>query len=205
VSNIEGSFRITCEHTMRVLRDNKESLMAVLEAFVYDPLINWKLQFPPSPNAADAMAETIQTQPMPSVADGIGMTILTLDLQSEDRPQRRVVANESELIQRENTQPDAINELAIQVLNRVQSKLTGIMLGDLLLILGRDFKPTVELNVPTQVDKLIEQAHSLENLCILYVGWCPVRPLETSPLISSSGEVFENLEDRNILVGSARY
>lgn len=32
VSNIEGSFRITCEHVMRVLRDNKESVMAVLEA-----------------------------------------------------------------------------------------------------------------------------------------------------------------------------
>ena len=32
VSNIEGSFRITCEHVMRVLRENKESVMAVLEA-----------------------------------------------------------------------------------------------------------------------------------------------------------------------------
>lgn len=28
---------------MRVLRENKESVMAVLEAFVHDPLINWKL------------------------------------------------------------------------------------------------------------------------------------------------------------------
>jgi len=28
---------------MTVLRENKESLMAVLEAFVYDPLINWRL------------------------------------------------------------------------------------------------------------------------------------------------------------------
>jgi FKBP12-rapamycin complex-associated protein len=43
VSGIEGSFRNTCEITMGVLRDNKESLMAVLEAFVYDPLINWRL------------------------------------------------------------------------------------------------------------------------------------------------------------------
>lgn len=43
VSGIEGSFRHTCEITMRVLRTNKESLMAVLEAFVYDPLINWRL------------------------------------------------------------------------------------------------------------------------------------------------------------------
>jgi FKBP12-rapamycin complex-associated protein len=32
VSNIEGSFRITCEHVMRVLRANKDSVMAVLEA-----------------------------------------------------------------------------------------------------------------------------------------------------------------------------
>ncbi len=32
VSNIEGSFRTTCEHVMRVLRCNKESVMAVLEA-----------------------------------------------------------------------------------------------------------------------------------------------------------------------------
>ena len=43
VSGIEGSFRNTCEITMQVLRDNKESLMAVLEAFVYDPLITWRL------------------------------------------------------------------------------------------------------------------------------------------------------------------
>ena len=32
VSNIEGSYRITCEYVMRVLRENKESVMAVLEA-----------------------------------------------------------------------------------------------------------------------------------------------------------------------------
>lgn len=43
ISGIEGSFRHTCEITMSVLRANKESLMAVLEAFVYDPLINWRL------------------------------------------------------------------------------------------------------------------------------------------------------------------
>jgi len=35
VSNIEGSYRTTCEHVMRVLRQNKESVMAVLEAVSY--------------------------------------------------------------------------------------------------------------------------------------------------------------------------
>ncbi len=42
VSGIEGNFRSTCEAVMRVMRENKESLMAVLEAFVYDPLISWR-------------------------------------------------------------------------------------------------------------------------------------------------------------------
>lgn len=43
VSGIHGSYKKSCEVTMDVLRDNKDSLMAVLEAFVYDPLIAWRL------------------------------------------------------------------------------------------------------------------------------------------------------------------
>jgi len=43
VSQIEGSFRTTCEAVMKVLRENKESLMAVLEAFMHDPLMHWRL------------------------------------------------------------------------------------------------------------------------------------------------------------------
>lgn len=49
VSGIEGNFRITCENVMRVLRGQKDSLMAVLEAFVHDPLINWRLFSSASP------------------------------------------------------------------------------------------------------------------------------------------------------------
>lgn len=43
VTGIEGTYRSTCESVMTVLRNNKDSLMAVLEAFVYDPLLNWRL------------------------------------------------------------------------------------------------------------------------------------------------------------------
>ena len=43
VSGVEGTFRKTCELVMRVLRMEKDRLMAVLEAFIYDPLINWRL------------------------------------------------------------------------------------------------------------------------------------------------------------------
>ena len=40
---IEGNYRATCENVMEVLRENKDSLMAILEAFVTDPLLNWRL------------------------------------------------------------------------------------------------------------------------------------------------------------------
>jgi serine/threonine-protein kinase mTOR len=42
VAGIEGSYRSTCERTMSVLRASKDSLVAMLEAFVYDPLISWR-------------------------------------------------------------------------------------------------------------------------------------------------------------------
>ena len=30
---------------MSVLRENRDSLIAMLEAFVYDPLVNWRLLY----------------------------------------------------------------------------------------------------------------------------------------------------------------
>ena len=44
--------RSTCENVVRVLRMNKDSVMAMLEAFVHDPLINWRLL-----NTAEADAD----------------------------------------------------------------------------------------------------------------------------------------------------
>jgi len=43
VSGLEGNFRSACEAVMHVLRDNRDSVMAMLEAFVHDPLISWRL------------------------------------------------------------------------------------------------------------------------------------------------------------------
>jgi serine/threonine-protein kinase mTOR len=43
VCGTQGSFEKTCDITMTVLREEKVSVMAMLEAFVFDPLINWRL------------------------------------------------------------------------------------------------------------------------------------------------------------------
>ena len=48
VSAIEGMFRSICERVMGVLRAHQDSLMAMLEAFIHDPLIKWRLLRPDS-------------------------------------------------------------------------------------------------------------------------------------------------------------
>jgi phosphatidylinositol kinase/protein kinase (PI-3 family) len=53
------------------------------------------------------------------------------------------------------------NQHAIKVIQRIQDKLTG-----------RDFKASVVLPIDVQVQKLIEQATSMENLCQCFIGWC---------------------------------
>ncbi|EGF83285.1 hypothetical protein BATDEDRAFT_3972, partial [Batrachochytrium dendrobatidis JAM81] len=37
----DGLFRIACEQVFRVMRNNREILLTLLEAFIYDPLVDW--------------------------------------------------------------------------------------------------------------------------------------------------------------------
>lgn len=37
----QGLFRISCEDILKILRRGRETLLNLLEAFVYDPLIDW--------------------------------------------------------------------------------------------------------------------------------------------------------------------
>ena len=53
VAGVEGTFRKTCELVMHVLRAEKHTVMAMLEAFVYDPLINWRLAYLPTTQEED--------------------------------------------------------------------------------------------------------------------------------------------------------
>ncbi|KAK7963971.1 FKBP12-rapamycin complex-associated protein [Apiospora saccharicola] len=180
VSNIEGSFRITCEQVMRVLRDNKESVMAVLEAFIHDPLLSWGLTNVASPTGPDFRnadrEHAMEANPgaprarRPSILAANQPPSEFLAGQIGDsvtggppgvRPRART--NSSAVNgHTENIETEARNARAVEVLGRVSQKLNG-----------RDFKPEEELEPVTQVNKLIIQATRLENLCQHYIGWCP--------------------------------
>ncbi|TID24911.1 60S ribosomal protein [Venturia nashicola] len=158
VSNIEGSYRTTCEHVMRVLRQNKESVMAVLEAFIHDPLLTWRLDKkdePPEPGFNSERRNSLMSGiPMPQANGGA----------ESGRPDNYRPRNRSSVIPKpvdEKEAKEVQNAKAIQVLARVKEKLTG-----------RDFKAGEELKVDLQVDRLIREATNLENLCQHYIGWC---------------------------------
>ncbi|CCF56244.1 hypothetical protein KAFR_0A08100 [Kazachstania africana CBS 2517] len=143
VSGIEGTFRITCENVMRVLRDNKESLMAILEAFAYDPLIQWGFDLPTEKIIEETGIQLQLSDANELLRKGVVTAEEARKLEAEERTEIR-------------------NARAVLVLRRITNKLTG-----------NDISRFKELNVPEQVDKLIIQAMSIENLCQHYVGWCP--------------------------------
>ena len=180
VSNIEGSFRTTCEHVMRLLRAHKESLMAVLEAFVHDPLLTWRLNTrdsPPEPSFPSERRTSIMGAAMPQEArrgsvmgaaipqDARRGSIMGGDPNAPNerpgssyRPRNRLSSAQAN----GNLDPvekEVQNARALQVLSRVKEKLTG-----------RDFKKQYELEVNEQVEKLLSEATNLENLCQHYIG-----------------------------------
>ncbi|RMX59040.1 hypothetical protein pdam_00009963 [Pocillopora damicornis] len=146
VTGIDGNYRMTCESVMRVLRAHKDSVMAVLEAFVYDPLLNWRLmdstpKIKRSKGRSDTMSEGGE-----DVLEGVEV--------NPERPTKKQSTEHMPSYEDESgPKPEALNKKAVAIVNRVRDKLTG-----------SDFTSNNNLDVPTQVDLLIKQATSHENL-----------------------------------------
>jgi FKBP12-rapamycin complex-associated protein len=152
VSGIEGTFRMTCENVMRVLRENKGSLMAMLEAFAHDPIINWRL-LTDAPTGPDP-----STTARPACSANVALLDGTTGRSAGASTSVRETTNPDVL----EAPEEVLNERAVAVIARINSKLTG-----------KDFGEHVTLDVQSQVQRLVEQATSHENLCQCYIGWCP--------------------------------
>ncbi|PWN54196.1 putative TOR1-1-phosphatidylinositol 3-kinase [Violaceomyces palustris] len=124
VGGIKGTFKVTAENTMRVLRDNKESVLALLEAFVHDPLISWRL-----------VTDDASEQKAPDA--------------SENEASGHFISQAG----------DVRNQRALEVVRRIQNKLNG-----------RDFNPQITLSIPDQIERLVQDATSKENLCVAFIG-----------------------------------
>lgn len=147
VTGYSGTFRITCEKVMKVLRSNKDSLMAVLEAFVYDPLLNWSLNRPVE------------------LSEDFNLSNKTSKF-NLDQDQFRTNPTQDNMVSlTEFKSNKSLNRKAVEIVNRILDKLTG-----------RDFNPNERLTIEKQVDLLCKQATSTENLSQLYVGKYDLEP-----------------------------
>ncbi|KAF2294310.1 hypothetical protein GH714_009143 [Hevea brasiliensis] len=171
VSGIEGNFRSTCENVMQVLRTNKDSVMAMMEAFVHDPLINWRL---------------FNFNEVPQMSM-FGNTHTSAVVNAEESVLVESFLNLNEAVNLLGDANEVLNERAVVVMARMSNKLTGRdfspsssvsslsiqhAVDHSSLILGDSREVDHGLSVKLQVQKLIIQATSQENLCQNY-GWCP--------------------------------
>ncbi|BFF94581.1 serine/threonine-protein kinase Tor [Drosophila madeirensis] len=166
VTGIEGTYRRTCESVMLVLRRNKDSLMAVLEAFVYDPLLNWRL-LDVDKKGNDAAGANGGAAGRGGSGMQVGNSGDSLSNSVEESlPMAKSKTYEAQLQQQagglHNNVADETNSKASQVIKRVKCKLTGT-----------DFQTQKSVNEQQQVELLIQQATNNENLCQCYIGWCP--------------------------------
>ncbi|CAE6464067.1 unnamed protein product [Rhizoctonia solani] len=167
----QGSYRNTCVITMEVLRRNKDSLLAVLEAFVWDPLINWRLMQLAAAAAAAAGAPSsmrggqLRAGPLPAGSNHDTNAGQRTTIGAPSIPNRRVRADENDIFDERSgdigLKQENRDQQALSVYNRVRDKLAG-----------RDFHTKEPLPTIDQVLRLIEQATSYENLCQSFSGWC---------------------------------
>ncbi|KAJ1958371.1 phosphatidylinositol kinase- protein kinase tor1, partial [Dipsacomyces acuminosporus] len=183
VSSIEGSFKFTANHTMRVLRANRDSLMAVLEAFVFDPLVSWSyIQYPESLEGPGNNTASTK-KPNSAHPAGTGKNSHNQQQLQKWNKSKNLAGNNADAGMKEGSRPDdrtsrhskskytgldgkgwqVGNPKARAIVKRISNKL-----------LGTDFDPNVQLTVAAQIEKLIQQATSSENLAPLYNGWVPL-------------------------------
>merc|ERR1712129_546326 len=185
ISGFEGNFRINCEAVMALLREHKESVMAVLEALAYDPLMNWRPEeeeaaHSPSPLTPKSSttkftpdfqiefaAETNKKEEHAihelyaiSLKKKKEKSSLQASSHSVSSGRRRMSSlwMPRELDDTADSR-EHVNKKALQVLQRVSMKLRG---------------SSADQNVKEQVQQLFIDATSHENLSQAYLGWCPL-------------------------------
>ena len=258
VSGIDGTFRLICIKIMQLLRDNKDSLLAILGSFIHDPLISFRLMIPmimkkrkrnmqkvefkkkkknikdegkdgilnlnkkeESSNEIINMENNNNTRNTrnnsisfniisQSVKFNYGGSLGKLNQlyknhienkqneiekekekekeeekedekiednkvdekiesihEEEEKKEKKKMEDDERQIfnlfeENDEIESEELNKIAQMVLNRIQDKLSGT-----------DFYPDSVCDAKTQVDKLISQATSYENLAQSYLGWCP--------------------------------
>lgn len=143
ITGYEGVYRRVCEVTMHLLRENKETLRSVLESFIHDPLVEWGRK-----GKATQVASGVPGSASRSIAEI-----------SNDRSKEETRV----MLKTIDDRLRGIYNLGAAIRPHVSSSHRRIL----------PESDTLPLSVQGQVDKLIHEATSHENLAQMYIGWMP--------------------------------
>ncbi|CAN9289399.1 unnamed protein product [Alternaria alternata] len=142
----EGVFRRCCEFTMDTLREERESIMTLLNVLRYDPLVNWSV----TPTKAKRMQEANQE------TAGANGTARSTTVAPGGTPapsgQEETAAGTVHESNKKREKEEQAGE-AGRALSVVEKKLSKT------------------LSTKATVNELIQQATDEKNLAVLYMGW----------------------------------
>eukprot|EP00388_Colpodella_angusta_P040797 GDKK01051266.1.p1 GENE.GDKK01051266.1~~GDKK01051266.1.p1 ORF type:complete len:171 (+),score=19.26 GDKK01051266.1:1-513(+) len=164
---------------MDVLRKERTSMLAMLEAFLHDPLVSWQLgEDEANATVADKVGAAEMTGGLQSRLGGLGfgggIEATEFDLTAASIRSLKGAAPFGKSIRHGGgaavmtVAGGANNKQATEVISRIREKLNGLEFTDP----TDPFAVNTNLPVAEQVDKLIQQATACENLCQHYQGWC---------------------------------
>jgi ataxia telangiectasia mutated family protein len=143
----EGVFRRSCEFTMDTLREERESIMTLLNVLRYDPLVNWSV----TPTKAKRMQEANNQD---TNAQN-GMRASTVAPGGTPAPSAGGQAMDEHIVHESNKKREREEQAgeAGRALSVVEKKLSKT------------------LSTKATVNELIQQATDERNLAVLYMGW----------------------------------
>ena len=142
----EGPFKIACEVALGLMRNQKDVLMSALRPFYFDPLLDWVPDGKHKKN--DTGRSFFQNS---SLLTNNYLSLIYIILIGE-----------------------VINEKAVETLKGIENKLNGLVEARKKFS-SNNSKNTINLplSVAGQVQFLIKEATTVDNLSQMYQGWAP--------------------------------
>ncbi|KAL6709090.1 Serine/threonine-protein kinase tel1 [Coniothyrium glycines] len=138
----EGVFRRCCEFTMDTLREERESIMTLLNVLRYDPLVNWSV----TPTKAKRMQEGNQETNQNGVSRAASVAPGGTPAPS-----------------------GAVEEVVQESVKKKENEDQAGEAGRALSVVEKKLSKT--LSTKATVNELIQQATDERNLAVLYMGW----------------------------------
>lgn len=152
LTGVEGTYRRTMEVTLGLLRDNKDTLLSVLEPFLRDPTVAW--------SRSGRAQRSLDTANHGGQKHGGAATF------TEN-------ADAKEALEKIGGRLSGVYNLVHPGAKRIKEAYIRRQMQPPQRGLGAQLDEALPLSVPGQVARLIDEARCEENLAQMYVGWQP--------------------------------